>query len=215
VIETVKVVIAVLLAYLMIAGITGAFQAWVADKMGDSTARDYGMMSINPFVHVDPLSMLLLPISFLLLNVIIGLSKPIPIVWQHITMPWRRLKLAVLALSQPIIILFMIVILVALHLLFVVIVAKTGITELLYSYRYIFEAVVGFSIWFLPYQLLMALTQIFFHEQRNVRIAAHQTFILLFLPLLGALLLRNVSSALLLNFINLVTKMFAMVFGIL
>jgi len=204
VIETVKILIALVLAYLILASITGAFQAWIADRLGDSTARNLGMMSMNPFVHIDPVSLVLMPIGFLLFKIVIALSKPVPILWNYISKPLRWVKLTLLAVSQPMAILLLLIFLVLLRLLFIVFVIKTGFNELLHAYQYIFEAVVGFSVWFVPYQLLMALTQIFIYERQKSGISINQSFMLTFLPLLGALLLRDVSFQLLSRFVSLV-----------
>lgn len=204
VIETAKILIALVLAYLILASITGAFQAWIADKLGDSTSRSLGMMSMNPFVHVDLASLLLMPIGFLLFKIVIGLSKPVPILWNYISKPFRWLKLAVLALSQPIAILLLLVFLILLRLLFILLVIKTGFNELLHAYQYIFEAVISFSVWFFPYQLLMALTQIFIYERQKSGISSNQSFMLIFLPLFGTLLLRDVSFQLLTRFVSLI-----------
>ncbi|HAB54227.1 MAG TPA: hypothetical protein DCE80_18945, partial [Ignavibacteriales bacterium] len=112
VIETVKILIALVLAYLILASITGAFQAWIADRLGDSTARNLGMMSMNPFVHIDPVSLVLMPIGFLLFKIVIALSKPVPILWNYISKPLRWVKLTLLAVSQPMAILLLLIFLV-------------------------------------------------------------------------------------------------------
>lgn len=49
------------------------FRAFAAYKMGDSTAKSMGMMTINPIKHIDPAGFLF----FVLLGV--GWSKPVPI----------------------------------------------------------------------------------------------------------------------------------------
>ena len=53
---------------------------------GDSTARDYGRLTLNPIKHIDPLGMLL-PIGLILMGstFVIGWAKPVPI-------NYRRLK---------------------------------------------------------------------------------------------------------------------------
>jgi Zn-dependent protease len=58
-----------------------AAHAWSADRLGDSTARSLGRLSLNPLVHIDlfgtivlPLIALLTPASFL-----IGWAKPVPV----------------------------------------------------------------------------------------------------------------------------------------
>ena len=47
--------------------------AWVADKMGDKTARNLGRVTLNPIKHLDPIG------TLLLLVVGFGWAKPVPI----------------------------------------------------------------------------------------------------------------------------------------
>ncbi|MBP1577517.1 MAG: site-2 protease family protein [Oscillospiraceae bacterium] len=47
--------------------------AWAAEKMGDSTARYYRRLSLNPFDHIDPIgALMLLVLGF-------GFARPVPI----------------------------------------------------------------------------------------------------------------------------------------
>jgi Zn-dependent protease len=36
--------------------------AWTADRLGDSTARFLGRVSLNPLVHADPIGTILFPL---------------------------------------------------------------------------------------------------------------------------------------------------------
>lgn len=47
--------------------------AWVANQLGDSTARQQGRLTLNPLAHLDPFGSLLLLVSF------IGWAKPVPV----------------------------------------------------------------------------------------------------------------------------------------
>ena len=47
--------------------------AWVADRMGDKTARNLGRVTLNPIKHLDPIG------TLLLLTVGFGWAKPVPI----------------------------------------------------------------------------------------------------------------------------------------
>jgi Zn-dependent protease len=49
--------------------------AWSAHKLGDDTAQRMGRLSLNPFVHVDLLGTIILP----LLGIPFGWAKPVPI----------------------------------------------------------------------------------------------------------------------------------------
>jgi len=53
-------VMTLLASYFLIISPPGAFHAWVAKKMGDSTASDMGLNSLNPLVHVDIIGLICL-----------------------------------------------------------------------------------------------------------------------------------------------------------
>lgn len=48
--------------------------AWTANRLGDSTARDLGRLTLNPLAHMDPMGTL-----FILLGAPVGWAKPVPI----------------------------------------------------------------------------------------------------------------------------------------
>ena len=67
---------------LMIAVILHEYaHGWVAEKVGDPTARLAGRLTLNPIPHIDPIGTILLPAMFILLGspVIFGWAKPVPI----------------------------------------------------------------------------------------------------------------------------------------
>lgn len=47
--------------------------AWVAYRLGDTTAKQQGRLTLNPLAHLDPLGSLLLLVS------VIGWAKPVPV----------------------------------------------------------------------------------------------------------------------------------------
>ena len=51
----------------------------VANSMGDSTAKDLGRLTLNPFKHLDLFGSIILPIfTFLLGGFVFGYAKPVP-----------------------------------------------------------------------------------------------------------------------------------------
>jgi Zn-dependent protease len=57
-----------------------AAHAWTAEKLGDSTARLLGRVSLNPVVHIDPFGTILLPLLAAYSGLpIIGWAKPVPV----------------------------------------------------------------------------------------------------------------------------------------
>jgi Zn-dependent protease len=57
-----------------------AAHAWSADRLGDSTARKLGRLSLNPLVHIDPIGTVLFPLLAIIANVpLLGWAKPVPV----------------------------------------------------------------------------------------------------------------------------------------
>lgn len=54
---------------------------WMANCLGDPTAKLSGRLSLNPLKHLDPIGSVILPIMLILLksNIIFGWAKPVPI----------------------------------------------------------------------------------------------------------------------------------------
>ena len=71
----------------------------MAEKLGDSTARDEGRITLNPIPHIDPFGSILLP--FLLLSVgspiVFGAAKPVPVNFSNLKNPKRGMALVSLA----------------------------------------------------------------------------------------------------------------------
>ncbi len=53
---------------------------WMADRLGDSTAKDAGRLTLNPIPHIDLFGSILLPFILILSNVgfVFGWAKPVP-----------------------------------------------------------------------------------------------------------------------------------------
>ena len=53
---------------------------WMAERLGDNTAKDLGRLTLNPIPHIDPIGSILLP--FILIatgsSFIFGWAKPVP-----------------------------------------------------------------------------------------------------------------------------------------
>jgi Zn-dependent protease len=78
-----------------------AAHAWTADRLGDSTARRLGRVSLNPAVHIDPIGTLLLPIIAALSHLpLIGWAKPVPVDPRNLRHPRRDFML--IAAAGPI-----------------------------------------------------------------------------------------------------------------
>ena len=70
--------VAFVVAFLVISlGVHEAAHAWMANLCGDSTAKDLGRMTLNPFPHIDPFMTLVLPaVLFFTTGFAFGGAKP-------------------------------------------------------------------------------------------------------------------------------------------
>ncbi len=65
-----------------------ASHAWVADRLGDYTARYLGRVTLNPRAHIDPIGTLLFPLLQLISPLpLIGWAKPVPVNPAHLRNP--------------------------------------------------------------------------------------------------------------------------------
>ena len=83
-----------------------AAHGWVADRLGDRTARMLGRITLNPVPHIDPIGTLAVPLGLYALStlsggggLIFGWAKPVPVNpknFQH----YRR-DMALVAIAGP------------------------------------------------------------------------------------------------------------------
>lgn len=69
---------------------------WMADKLGDRTARSSGRLTLNPFAHLDLFG------SILLLLVGVGWAKPVPVNPYYFDKVSQKEGIAITALAGPV-----------------------------------------------------------------------------------------------------------------
>ncbi len=101
----------ILIAFFLLVGFpvhefAHAFTAW---RLGDSTAKLFGRLTLNPIAHFDPIGGLMLIISVLVGGFVIGWAKPTPVnpsnlrdrrngeVWVSLAGPFSNLLMAFVA----------------------------------------------------------------------------------------------------------------------
>ncbi len=71
---------------------------WVADKLGDHTARSMGRLTLNPISHIDLFGTIILPVMCILLHSpIFGYAKPVPINPYNFKNPKKGMAISSLA----------------------------------------------------------------------------------------------------------------------
>lgn len=73
---------------------------WVANKLGDPTAKRLGRLTLNPIKHIDPVGTILVPAIFIILpyvNFVFGWAKPVPVNFHNLRNPKRDMALVAAA----------------------------------------------------------------------------------------------------------------------
>lgn len=72
---------------------------WVANRLGDSTAKDLGRLSLNPIKHIDLFGTILVPAMLILASspFVFGYAKPVPVNFYNLRNPKRDMVWVALA----------------------------------------------------------------------------------------------------------------------
>jgi Zn-dependent protease len=73
---------------------------WVANKLGDPTARDMGRLTLNPIPHIDLVGTIIMPLMLFLLTdgrMLFGYAKPVPIDPRYFKDPKKGMALSSMA----------------------------------------------------------------------------------------------------------------------
>jgi Zn-dependent protease len=83
-----------------------AAHGWVADRLGDPTARKLGRITFNPIPHIDLVGTILVPMLMLTFTgFLIGWAKPVPVSVGRLGSPKR--DMAIVAAAGPMVNLLM------------------------------------------------------------------------------------------------------------
>lgn len=100
-----------ILIFLPIITIHEYAHGWVANRLGDPTAKEAGRLTLNPLAHIDPMGTILLPALLILMGspFVFGWAKPVPVnpasfrnprrdmMWVGMAGPGANIALAILA----------------------------------------------------------------------------------------------------------------------
>jgi Zn-dependent protease len=73
---------------------------WVANRLGDPTARDLGRLTLNPISHIDLFGTIIMPLMLFVLTdgrMLFGYAKPVPINPNNFKDPKKGMALSSLA----------------------------------------------------------------------------------------------------------------------
>jgi len=92
-------IIATIIGFIVAIVVHESAHAYVADQLGDPTARIEGRISLNPIKHIDPVGTILIPGLLILTGTgfVFGWAKPVPINPYNFRKPVRDRLLVALA----------------------------------------------------------------------------------------------------------------------
>ena len=74
---------------------------WVANKLGDGTARMLGRLTVNPIKHIDPIGTIAVPLlAVISAGIMFGWAKPVPVSTRNLKNP--RKDMALIAIAGPV-----------------------------------------------------------------------------------------------------------------
>ena len=78
-----------------------AAHGWVAEKLGDPTARNLGRITANPLKHIDPMGTIVVPLFLAMVSpFVLGWAKPVPVEPRYFKSP--LLDMALVAVAGPV-----------------------------------------------------------------------------------------------------------------
>lgn len=81
---------------------------WVANKLGDGTAKMLGRLTLNPIKHIDPIGTIVVPIVLVLISgFAFGWAKPVPVNPRNLKNP--RKDMVLVAIAGPLANVFMVI----------------------------------------------------------------------------------------------------------
>lgn len=77
-----------------------ASHGWMAQRLGDSTAKSEGRLSMNPLHHIDPIGTVVIPVVMVMLSgFLFGWAKPVPVDPRNFKHPLK--DMAMVAVAGP------------------------------------------------------------------------------------------------------------------
>ena len=76
-----------------------AAHGYVANLLGDNTAKKLGRVTLNPFKHIDRFGTVILPLLLILIKspFIFGWAKPVPVMFHRLKNPLRDMVIVAIA----------------------------------------------------------------------------------------------------------------------
>ena len=94
-------IVSQLLAFALALSVHESAHGWMAERLGDPTARWLGRITLNPLKHVDPIGTVVFPLFLAIVGApVIGWAKPVPFVSRNLRN--RKWGPGLVALAGPV-----------------------------------------------------------------------------------------------------------------
>lgn len=98
--NTIQLISVAVLPLILAITVHEAAHGWVANRLGDPTAKQLGRLTFNPIPHIDIIGTLVVPVAMMLLSgFIFGWAKPVPVNTSNFAKP--REGMALVAVAGP------------------------------------------------------------------------------------------------------------------
>ncbi|MGV6818014.1 MAG: site-2 protease family protein [Thiotrichales bacterium] len=98
--NTIQLISVAVLPLILAITVHEAAHGWVANRLGDPTAKQLGRLTFNPIPHIDIIGTLVVPVAMMLLSgFIFGWAKPVPVNTRNFAKP--REGMALVAVAGP------------------------------------------------------------------------------------------------------------------
>jgi Zn-dependent protease len=126
---------------------------WVANRLGDPTARMLGRLSLNPMRHLDLWGTIILPLFLIVMSrgtMVFGYAKPVPVTTSNLRNPKRDLLLVSLAGPTANLLAAMAILILGWLLRYMGVMDNTGLRNVLYAALNINVILAAFNLLPLP-----------------------------------------------------------------
>jgi Zn-dependent protease len=109
---------------------------WMANRLGDPTAKMLGRLSLNPMRHMDLWGTILLPLFLIVMSkgsMVFGYAKPVPVTSSNLRRPKRDLLFVSLAGPAANLLIAVLILLVGWVLRYTGVLDNTGLRSVLYA----------------------------------------------------------------------------------
>ncbi len=96
--ESIRTILLQVIAIFLVIVLHEVAHGYVANRLGDPTAKQQGRLTLNPLAHIDPVGTILVPLALIILGLpAFGWARPVPVNARYFRNPLRGMMIVALA----------------------------------------------------------------------------------------------------------------------